>query len=156
LPKLREVGFEEMVIDDSYEIPRDLINGIVDPEPVSNNGSTLTRAQLLEVFQDDSSTWSSMVFFFWRMKSQRDDHPTVSNYLVTFVRMITSAQIRSNPNDFEPFLTHPDTGEKMGTKEFCETFVEVLGKEAGEQLVLFFPCFSISADNASSVTARAD
>ena len=56
LPKLREVGFEEMVIDDSYEIPRDLINGIVDPEPVSNNGSTLTRAQLLEVFQDDSST----------------------------------------------------------------------------------------------------
>ena len=53
--------------------------------------------------------------------------------------MITSAQIRSNPNDFEPFLTHPDTGEKMGTKEFCETFVEVLGKEAGEQLVLLFP-----------------
>ena len=56
----------------------------------------------------------------------------MSNYLVTFIRMITSAQIRSNPNDFEPFLTHPDTGEKMGTKEFCETFVEVLGKEAGE------------------------
>lgn len=55
LPKLLEVGFEQMVIDDSYEIPRDLINGIVDPEPVSNNGSTLTRAQLLEVFQDDSS-----------------------------------------------------------------------------------------------------
>jgi len=48
-----------MVIDDSYEIPRDLINGIVDSEPVSNNGTTLTRAQLLEVFQDDSSTWSS-------------------------------------------------------------------------------------------------
>lgn len=108
LPKLREVGFEEMVIDDSYEIPRDLINGIVDSEPVSNNGATLTRAQLLEVFQDDS----------------------MSNYLVTFMRMITSAQIRGNPNDFEPFLMHPDTGEKMGTKEFCETLVEVLGKEA--------------------------
>ena len=95
------------------------------------------------------------------MKSQRDDHlptppRTVSNYLVTFIRMITSAQIRSNPNDFEPFLTHPDTGEKMGTKEFCETFVEVLGKEAGEQLVLLSPCFSISTDNASSFTARAD
>lgn len=53
------------------------------------------------------------------------------------MRMITSAQIRGNPNDFEPFLSHPDTGEKMGTKEFCETLVEVLGKEAGEQLVLF-------------------
>jgi hypothetical protein len=62
LPKLREVGFEKMVIDDSYEIPRDLINGIVDSEPVSNDGSTLTRAQLLEVFQDDSSTWFSTFF----------------------------------------------------------------------------------------------
>jgi len=108
LPKLRQVGFEEMVIDDSYEIPRDLINGIVDSEPVSNDGATLTRAQLLEVFQDDS----------------------MSNYLVTFLRMITSAQIRGNPNDFEPFLMHPDTGEKMGSKEFCESLVEVLGKEA--------------------------
>jgi hypothetical protein len=57
----------------------------------------------------------------------------VSNYLVTFMRMITSAQIRSKPEEYEPFLTHPDTGEQMGAKEFCETFVEVLGKEAGEQ-----------------------
>jgi len=108
LPKLRDVGFEDLVIDDSYEIPRDLINGIVDPEPVSNNGSTLTRAQLLEVFQDDS----------------------MSNYLVTFMRMITSAQIRSKPEEYEPFLTHPDTGGKIEVKEFCESVVEVLGKEA--------------------------
>jgi ubiquitin thioesterase protein OTUB1 len=57
----------------------------------------------------------------------------VSNYLVTFMRMVTSAQIRSKPEEYEPFLTHPDTGEQMGVKEFCETFVEVLGKEAGEQ-----------------------
>jgi hypothetical protein len=62
LPKLRDVGFEDIVIDDSYEIPRDLINGIVDPEPVSNNGSTLTRAQLLEVFQDDSSAWGALIW----------------------------------------------------------------------------------------------
>jgi len=58
LQKLREAGFQDMVIEDSYEIPRDLIGGIVDAEPVSNNGSTLTPAQLYEVFQDDSSTWS--------------------------------------------------------------------------------------------------
>ncbi|KAH9980568.1 peptidase C65 Otubain-domain-containing protein [Russula compacta] len=108
LPKFREVGFEDMVIDDSYEIPRDLINGITDPEPVSNNGTTLTPAQLLEVFQDDS----------------------MSSYLVTFMRMLTSAQIRGKPEEYEPFLTHPDTGETIGVKEFCETVVEVLGKEA--------------------------
>ncbi|KAI0255597.1 cysteine proteinase [Lactifluus subvellereus] len=108
LPKLAEVGFEKTVIDESWEIPRDLITGIVDPEPVSNSGKTLTPAQLLEVFQDDS----------------------MSNYLAMFMRMITSAQIRSDPEEYDPFLTHPDTGEKMAVREFCETFVEVLGKEA--------------------------
>jgi hypothetical protein len=55
LPKLQEVGFDKTVIDESWEIPRDLITGIIDPELVSNSGKTLTPAQLLEVFQDDSS-----------------------------------------------------------------------------------------------------
>jgi len=108
LLKLREAGFQEMVIEDSYEIARDLINGIVDSEQVSNNGSTLTPAQLYTVFQDDS----------------------MSNYLVTFMRMITSAQIRGNRDEYEAFLTHPDTGETIDVTEFCETVVEVLGKEA--------------------------
>ena len=53
------------------------------------------------------------------------------------MRMITSAQIRSDPEEYDPFLSHPDTGEKMQVREFCETFVEVLGKEAGEP---FFRC----------------
>jgi len=108
LLKLAESGFEKTVIDDSWEIPRDLITGIVDPEPVSNSGKTLTPAQLLEVFQDN----------------------TMSNYLAMFMRMVTSAQIRSDPEEYGPFLTDPDTGENMAVREFCETFVEVLGKEA--------------------------
>lgn len=54
LPELLKAGFDATVIDESYEIPRDLIRGIVEPEPVSNSGHTLTPAQLLEVFQDDS------------------------------------------------------------------------------------------------------
>jgi ubiquitin thioesterase protein OTUB1 len=49
------------------------------------------------------------------------------------MRMITSAQIRSKPEEYEPFLTHPDTGGKIEVKEFCESVVEVLGKEAGER-----------------------
>ncbi|KAI9454268.1 peptidase C65 Otubain-domain-containing protein [Russula earlei] len=108
LPKLREAGFEDLVIDDCYEVPRDLVKGIVDPESVSTNGATLTRTQLLEVFRDDS----------------------LSDYMVTFMRMITSAQIRGNPEEFESFLTHPDTGGRIGVVEFCQSVVEVLGKEA--------------------------
>jgi hypothetical protein len=57
LPKLRDVGFTDMVIDESFEIPRDLIRGIVDPQPVSTTtGTTLTPAQLLKEFQDECST----------------------------------------------------------------------------------------------------
>ena len=61
LPRLREVGFKDMVVDASYEIPRDLIRGIIDPEPVSfsTNGTTLTPAHLLREFQDESSTSSN-------------------------------------------------------------------------------------------------
>ena len=49
-----------------------------------------------------------------------------------FMRMLTSAEIRGNPDEYEPFVIHPDLGEKIGVKKFCETVVEVLGKEAGE------------------------
>lgn len=52
LPKLRDVGFTDMVVDESYEIPRDLIRGIVDPQPT---GTTLTPEQLLKEFQDECS-----------------------------------------------------------------------------------------------------
>ncbi len=62
-----------------------------------------------------------------------DAKPAASNYLVTFMRMITSTQIQSEPETFEPFLIHPDTGETMGVREFCKVVVEVLGKEAGER-----------------------
>lgn len=107
LPKLRDVGFTDMVIDESYEIPRDLIRGI---EPISTTGTTLpvTPAQLLKEFQDECT----------------------SNYLVTFMRMVTSTQIQSEPETYQPFLTHPDTGETMGVNEFCKVVVEILGKEA--------------------------
>lgn len=108
LPKLREVGFDDSVIDEAYEIPRDLIRGIVEPEPVSNSGQTLTPAQLLEVFQDAS----------------------LSNYMVMFMRMVTSAQIQTHSVEYEPFVIHPDLGEKMGVKEFCQNVVEILGREA--------------------------
>lgn len=56
----------------------------------------------------------------------------VSNYMVMFMRMVTSAQIQGNPEEYEPFLIHPDLGEKMSVENFCQSIVEVLGREAGE------------------------
>jgi hypothetical protein len=57
------------------------------------------------------------------------------------MRMVTSTQIQSEPETYEPFLTHPDTGETMGVKEFCKAVVEVLGKEAGEAQSLPLPTY---------------
>ena len=60
-------------------------------------------------------------------------YSTVSNYMVMFMRMVTSAQIQTRAAEYEPFVIHPDLGEKMGVKEFCQTIVEILGREAGER-----------------------
>ena len=46
--------------------------------------------------------------------------------------MLTSAKIRTEPDDFAPFLIHPELGEMMDPKTFCETNVDPTGKEAGE------------------------
>jgi ubiquitin thioesterase protein OTUB1 len=55
----------------------------------------------------------------------------VSNSVVVYLRLVASAQIRDDPDEYTPFLFHPETGESMGTREFCEHFVEAIGKEAG-------------------------
>ena len=88
---------------------------------------TAVRNRLLS-FRLDSAPMTSVAFFLfaWLFAS------AVSNYMVMFMRMLTSAQIRGNPEEYEPFVIHPDLGEKMGVKEFCEAVVEVLGREAGE------------------------
>ena len=55
----------------------------------------------------------------------------VSNSVVVYLRLVASAQIRDDPDEYAPFLFHPEIGEPMGTREFCEHFVEAVGKEAG-------------------------
>lgn len=59
-----------------------------------------------------------------------------SNSIVVYMRMLTSAQIRLDPDNFAPFLFHPELGEPMGVREFCEHFVDATGREAGAYLSL--------------------
>lgn len=56
---------------------------------------------------------------------------TASNCIVVFLRMFTSAVIRTSVEDYAPFLFHPETGEDIAPQDFCERFVEATGKEAG-------------------------
>ena len=54
-----------------------------------------------------------------------------SNSIVVYLRLLTSAQIRLAPDEFDGFLFHDETGESMDARTFCEHFVESVGKEAG-------------------------
>lgn len=56
--------------------------------------------------------------------------PEVSTSIVVFLRLLTSAQIRTDPESYDAFLFHPDFGNQMTARDFCETFVEPTGKEA--------------------------
>jgi len=105
IPMLEEAGFQKLVFEDFYEVLLSLIQQIVIPEP---GGTTLTSETLLEAFQS----------------------PEVSNSVVVYLRLVASAQIRNDPEEYAPFLFHPEIGEPMGTREFCEHFVEAVGKEA--------------------------
>ncbi|KAI0060151.1 cysteine proteinase, partial [Artomyces pyxidatus] len=105
LPMLDAAGFQKMVYEDFYETLMALIRRIGDPDV---HGKYLTPEVLLEAFQD----------------------PEVSNYVVVFLRLLTSAQIRADPDSYEPFLFHPELGVQLTVRDFCEGFVEAVGREA--------------------------
>jgi len=105
LPMLEEAGFQRMVFEDFYDVLVSLVQQVVTPNV---DGKKMTPEHLLELFQQ----------------------PEVSNSVVVYLRLLTSAQIRADPDAFAPFLFHPELGIQMEPREFCENFVESVGKEA--------------------------
>ncbi|KAG8997515.1 hypothetical protein FRB94_007640 [Tulasnella sp. JGI-2019a] len=105
LPLLELAGFEKMVYEDFYDTFVYAIDSVVKPDEY---GKTLDETGLLKFFQT----------------------PELSNSVVVFLRLVTSAQIRADPESFEPFLFNPDTFEPVSVRTFCETQVEATGKEA--------------------------
>ncbi|PSS30859.1 hypothetical protein PHLCEN_2v2586 [Hermanssonia centrifuga] len=102
---LEAVGFQRLVFEDFLEMFTTLIKRIVEPEP---GVPMLTAKGLLEAF----------------------NAPEVSNSVVVYLRLLTSAQIRIDPDAYAPFLFHPELAIPMEPREFCENFVESVGKEA--------------------------
>jgi len=102
---LQLVGFDPAVFNDFFEFLRDLILNVVQPDL---DGKLMTPLSMLERFQDI----------------------TVSNSVVAFFRLLTSAYIRLHADDFAPFLFDPETFEPVDVARFCEAQVEATGKEA--------------------------
>ncbi len=48
-----------------------------------------------------------------------------------YLRMLTSAQIRLDPETYEPFLTHPDLNIPLNAHDFCVQFVESVREGSG-------------------------
>jgi len=105
LPVLKRAGFQELVYEDFYDILASLIRQILIP---NQDGAILTPSALLAAFQDVEA----------------------SNCIIMYLRLLTSAYIRTDPEAYAPFLLHPETGEDIAPQEFCERFVETCGKEA--------------------------
>ncbi|EPS98937.1 hypothetical protein FOMPIDRAFT_1148232 [Fomitopsis schrenkii] len=104
-PLLEAAGFQPLVFEDFYDCLVALIKQIIAP---SGDGRLLTPATLLEAFNS----------------------PETSNSIVVYLRLLTSAQIRADPDAYAGFLMHPEIGEPMELRDFCESFVEAVGKEA--------------------------
>ncbi|KAF8306151.1 cysteine proteinase [Clavulina sp. PMI_390] len=105
LMNLESVGFERGAFEDFYDALREIITNVFQPD---ETGSVLTPISLLERFQD----------------------PYISNSIVTFLRLLTSAYMRLNADDFAPFLLDPETFEQIDLVSFCSSQVECMGKEA--------------------------
>ncbi|KAI8972593.1 cysteine proteinase [Trametes punicea] len=104
-PVLEQVGFQRLVFEDFYDAFAGLIKAVVQPPA---DGRLLTITSLLEAFNT----------------------PEVSNSVVMYLRLLASAQIKSDAEAYSPFLFNPDTTEPMDPESFCNNFVEAFGKEA--------------------------
>ncbi|KAG2107718.1 peptidase C65 Otubain-domain-containing protein [Suillus discolor] len=81
----------------------DLVDAIGNPDP----NKVLTHGRLLSAFLEDET----------------------SNCIVTYLRLLTTAQIQSASDDYAGFL-FDDSGEQLEPTEFCRQYVDPLGKEA--------------------------
>ncbi|KIY71694.1 cysteine proteinase [Cylindrobasidium torrendii FP15055 ss-10] len=105
-PMLEQAGFQEIVYQDFYEELESLLLRVLRPNEITHQ--RLDTVTLLQSFQT----------------------PEVSNSIVVYLRLLTSAQVRADPDAFAPFLFHPEIGEPLEVREFCEAFIEAVGKEA--------------------------
>ncbi|KAI9571816.1 peptidase C65 Otubain-domain-containing protein [Boletus coccyginus] len=93
-------GFDDCVYGSPYEI----LQSLVQP-----HGASFTNAM--------EELWQSFT------------DPQTSNYIVMYMRLLTSAQMRVD-EQFEGFLFDPESQTQTSVDDFCKRFVEPLGKEA--------------------------
>lgn len=113
-----------------------LIQQIIVPD---EDGVFLDVHTLLEAMQDPQSPFTFLSLCLSTLIPR-----AASNSIVVLLRLLTSAQIREDPDTYAPFLFHPETFEPISIRDFCESSVEAMGREAGEHGI----SESITPDNS--------
>lgn len=110
------------MFEDLLNIMVSIIQQIVTPDL---DGEKMTPEVLLEAFQLTEGAQMSNPCMIWSGLMQAAF--SVSNSVVLYLRLLTSAQIRADPDSYIPFLID----FQMDPIEFCKTCVEHLGVDAG-------------------------
>ncbi|WFD44701.1 ubiquitinyl hydrolase 1 [Malassezia psittaci] len=123
LELLKQSKYDEEVVKDFYEPLQELMSDMYSTDPTK---TPLTVDQLVKTFND----------------------PEKSNSIVVYLRMVTSAFLKSNANDYTPFLiSASDEGDSPSMEDFCNREVEAFGKDADHlQITALCTALKVSLD----------
>ncbi|SNX82138.1 uncharacterized protein MEPE_00844 [Melanopsichium pennsylvanicum] len=133
LQLLKQAGFDQDVYTDFYEPLKNLLNRMYSTDPETKE---LNEHALVQAMND----------------------PEQSNSIVVYLRLLTSAFLKLNEDEYTPFLFSLDTATGLGNShhagpptmaDFCANQVEPVGKEADHvQITALSRALKVSLDVA--------
>jgi ubiquitin thioesterase protein OTUB1 len=134
LQLLKDAGYDESVYTDFYEPLRNLLNRMYSTDPETKE---LNEHALVEAMNDAEQ----------------------SNSIVVYLRLLTSAFLKLNADEYTPFLFSLDTHTDAAAPDmqsFCANHVEAIGKEADHvQITALSRALKVSLDVAYLSPAQA-
>ena len=122
-----QYGYDEMTIDMFHEELVDLLSSI--EKAVSSNGDSGSSSSNSN---DGDSTADIKAKQQQELHSKLNEENSTSDYCTWYLRVLTSAQMKSNPDRYLPFLLADyEVHNCMDVQTFCSKEVEPMGKECG-------------------------
>ncbi|TFK17536.1 cysteine proteinase [Coprinopsis marcescibilis] len=105
-----QAGTDAFILEEPYETITSIIQNITTP---NGKGLVLDADRLLARFQDNG-----------------EDEEAAPAYITYYLRMITSAHIKNNSEQYEPFFYDVERDEQLTVEDFCSRHVDPVGVEA--------------------------
>jgi ubiquitin thioesterase protein OTUB1 len=121
---LDQAGFQKVVYEDFYDAFASMIKEVA---TATSPDGIMNHTILISAFQNPEGKISNLECLVKILTTLCE---IVSNSVVVYLRLLASAQIQADAENYEPFLLHPELGEPLNAKDFCSQFVEAIGKEA--------------------------